>query len=363
MPKILFSVVACVVCGWFVGCHNVVHPHRLATLEHAMSQPPPANIPRELAKVSLEQYTIEPPDILVVEGLQVVPRDPYLLKTGDVLDISVAGTPEDAPIKGEYSIQPGGHVNLGVDYGSIQLRGLTVQAAEKKIFKYLEDNYLQEPKVSLSLKVISGQQQISGQHLVGPDGTITLGAYGSISVVGMTLAQAKASIEKHLAQYLEDPEVAVDVYAYNSKVYYIITEGGGLGDSITRFPITGNETVLDAISNINGLTSASSKKIWIARPVPNSCDVQILPVDWQAVTETGVACSNYQIMPGDRVFVAEDDLVAMDSRLAKIFAPWERTFGFTLLTAGTATRLSGKVLQGGGARNAGSNAGAGGFGF
>ena len=53
-------------------------------------------------------------------------------------------------------------------------------------------------------------------------------------------------------------------------------------------------------------------------------------------------------MPGDRVFVAEDGMVALDTYLAKLLAPFERAMGFSLLSAGTATRLSGKVLQGGG---------------
>jgi hypothetical protein len=111
------------------------------------------------------------------------------------------------------------------------------------------------------------------------------------------------------------------VFGYNSKVYYIITEGAGLGDGVARFPVTGNETVLDAIANINGLTQVSSKRIWIARPVPHSDNYQILPVDWKAVTASGAALTNYQIMPGDRVFVAEDKLVALDTSLAKLFAP------------------------------------------
>ena len=131
----------------------------------------------------------------------------------------------------------------------------------------------------------------------------------------------------------------------------MITEGGGLGDGVTRFPITGNETVLDAIANINGLTQVSSKKIWIARPTPHCNQTQVLPVDWRAVAATGVTSSNYQIMPGDRIFVAEDRMVAFDTRLAKFLAPLERAAGFTLLGAGTATRLSGSVLKGGGARN------------
>jgi polysaccharide export outer membrane protein len=148
------------------------------------------------------------------------------------------------------------------------------------------------------------------------------------------------------------------VFAYNSKVYYVITQGAGTGDAVTRFPITGNETVLDAISNINGLTAVSSKKIWIARPVPHTEEMHVLPVDWQGITANGTSLTNYQILPGDRVFVAEDKLVAFDTRLAKLLAPFQRIQGFTLLTTGTAGRLSGNVLQ----NASGQGGGGGGFG-
>ena len=177
---------------------------------------------------------------------------------------------------------------------------------------------------------------------------MTLGSYGSVPVVGMTIAQAKGAIEAYLSQYLDYPEVAVDVYAYNSKVYYIVTQGAGLGDGVYRFPVTGNETVLDAIAQINGLQQVSSKKIWIARPAGQPGCVQVLPVKWEEITAEACASTNYQILPGDRVFIAEDKLIALDTGLAKLTAPFERIMGFSLLGVGTVTRFSGPVLKGGG---------------
>ena len=67
----------------------------------------------------------------------------------------------------------------------------------------------------------------NGQYLVGPDGTINLRRCGTLQVMGLTIAEAKAALEKHLAKYFHSPEVSVDVIAYNSKVYYVITEGPG----------------------------------------------------------------------------------------------------------------------------------------
>ena len=304
-------------------------------------------MPRELSKVVLPEYTIEPPDILMIDAIHIVPRAPYRLRTLDVVQIQVWGTLPDAPIGGFFSVEPGGLVNLGAQYGSVKIAGLTVDEAKFAIEDHLR-THLREPFASVTLAEMAANQQIAGQHLVCPDGTVTLGSYGSVSVVGHSKAAAKAAIEAHLSTYLENPEVSVDVFAYNSKVYYIVTQGAGLGDAVYRLPITGNETVLDAISQINGLDPVSSKQIWIARPAPGSQTVQILPVDWEGITALASTGTNYQVMPGDRVFVAEDKLVALDMSIAKLTAPLERTMGFVLLGTGTATRLSGPVLRGGG---------------
>ena len=119
--------------------------------------------------------------------------------------------------------------------------------------------------------------------------------YGSVIVAGLTLSDAKAAIEQQLSRFLESPEVSLNVFAYNSKVYYIITAGAGLGDNVVRVPVTGNETVLDAISQVNGLQPVSSKRIWIARPVPGCSENLILPVDWCAVSGRGARA------PGGRI--------------------------------------------------------------
>ena len=95
-------------------------------------------------------------------------------------------------------------------------------------------------------------------------------------------------------------------------------------------------TNLDAVSQIRGLSQLSSQKIWIARPAPHGfhCE-QILPVDWNAITEGGSASTNYQILPGDRVFIAEDKMMTLTNVVAKIVGPFERAMGFSSLSVST----------------------------
>jgi len=301
-------------------------------------------MPRELSKVILPTYTIEPPDVLLVEAIHVVPRSPYHLRTLDLLGIEVRGTLPDAPIAGAFPVEMGGRINLGTPYGTLQVAGMTVDEAKAAIEKHLAE-FLKEPFVSVTLAETAAKQQIIGEHMVGPDGTLTLGSYGSVSVVGNTIAEAKLAIEKHLSKYLDSPEISVDVAGYNSKVYYIVTQGAGMGDTITRYPVTGNETILDAISQVNGLDQVSSKRIWIARPTGEPGNVHMLPVHWDAITAQASTATNYQILPGDRVFVAEDKLVAFDTHLGKVMAPLERIMGFITLGTSTASELSGNVLR------------------
>ncbi len=332
-------VIGAVLCLALSGCRAPLMKHRTAPIVGL------EGVPRELDKVTLPAYRVEPPDILSIDCLLQVPDENYRLHEGDTVMLTVLDTLPEEPIAGIFPIEAGGIIRLGFGYDQVHVAGLTVGEASAAIDGHLR-KYLRQPSVSLSLRQATGIQRISGEHCVGPDGTVTLGVYGSVSVVGLTLEEVQFAIQEHLATRFASPEVSVSVYSYNSKVYYVITQGGGLGDGLVRLPFTGNETVLDAISQINGLSHVSSTRMWIARP-SDTCDTDntLLPIDWLAITQRGDVSTNYQLLPGDRLYIAHDRLVAIDGALAKVTAPFERIFGVTLLGTTTTSRLSGKVLQ------------------
>ena len=299
----------------------------------------PSVTPREQAKVTLPDYIIEPPDVLSIEAISLVPKNPYRLRALDVVSVFTSGLPEEAIIAGEFTVQPNGTVQIGHSLGSQPAAGMTVAEFEESLRQKLQAEF-KEFKIWVTLLQMASQQQIAGEHLVAPDGKVNLGTYGRVRVVGMTIEEATSEIERHLSEFLENPEIAVDVRGYNSKVFYVVTQGAGLGDEVIILPARGNETVLDAIGQIQGLQSNSSTRMWIARPGYNDCGGdQILPVDWLAVTQRGDIKTNYQILPGDRLYVSEDKLVALDSAMGKIFSPLERLFGVTLLGTQASQRI------------------------
>jgi protein involved in polysaccharide export with SLBB domain len=262
-----------------------------------------------------------------------VPLPPYRIEIYDRLEIHVLNTMLDQPIDGFFLVEGEGIVTLGPAYGTARVAGMTVEEAAEAITRKLQE-VLTKPEVSVQLAYAAGTQQVTGQYVVAPDGTINLRQYGMVPVSGKTITEIRTDIAKQLSKYFDSPEVSVDVIGFNSKVFYVITEGAGLGDNVRRVPITGNETVLDALSVVNGLSQVSSTKIWIARPAPGGfgCE-QILPVDYEAVARGGSAATNYQVMPGDRVFIAEDNVTAFNTYLAKVVMPVERLLGIASLGA------------------------------
>jgi polysaccharide export outer membrane protein len=308
---------------------------------------PDLPLPTEKAKAAHPAYIVEPPDILLIQPVRLVPKPPYVVEPLDVLQIVVAEALPNEPVNGPFVVSPDGMVSLGFGYGVVRVAGLTIEQAAVAVRTQLK-NFIKDLQVSVSLLQFRGAQQTAGEHLVGQDGTITLGSYGSVFVTGLTLCQAKLAIERHLSQYLLNPEISLSVNAYNSKVYYVVTDGAGFGQSVQRLPITGNETVLDAIAFVGGLAPVSSRRrIWVARPGPAGAPCyKILPVDWEAVVMGGDTTTNWQLFPGDRIFISPDPLIKIDNTLAKIIAPVERLLGVTLLGASTVQTINGRAFNG-----------------
>lgn len=336
------------------------------TLRDAVADSEMYDVPRELQKVSIPVYRVEPPDILSIEIVNNIRPADDPLHAGDDLLIRASKVlpivPEDDPvvasfktINGIYRIQTDDTVDLGPEYGSVVVGGMPLPEAREAIKKYLRDEIgLADATVAITLPNVNGKQLIQGEHLVRVDGTVTLGVYGSVYVAGMTIEEVKDAVEQHLSRYIHDPEVQIDVVAYNSKKIYVITDGGGNGEQVAPLPFTGNDTVLDAIGQIQGLSEVSSKRMWVARPAPNGADVaQVMQVDWRAITQDAVTTTNYQLMPGDRIYICADNLITADNFIAKVTTPVSRIFGFTLLGNGVVRTL--QRGGGGGTGTGGTN--------
>lgn len=242
-----------------------------------------SNIPNELNKTSMPDYVIEPPDLIVVEVLEALPG---------------------RPITGERLVRPDGTISLDF-YGKVYVAGLTTQEIKEKIVLHLR-KYLNDEVLGLI-----EEDPETGKEVPVPPG--------------------------------ESDRIFVDVTAYNSKVYYV--EGDVMAPG--RLPVTGNETVLDAINYAGGLApTASVPNIRLVRPAPpgSSCQ-QLLPVNYEAIVHAGDTTTNYQLMPGDRLVVYRDPIVRATIFLDRLAAPFNAVTQ-TILTYSFAARSVKSINEG-----------------
>ena len=77
------------------GCTSFLEPRE----PYPITPPEPSplsSVPRELDMVSLPPYVIEPPDILVINAVKIVPKPPHKIEPFDGLLIRVANAFADA---------------------------------------------------------------------------------------------------------------------------------------------------------------------------------------------------------------------------------------------------------------------------
>jgi protein involved in polysaccharide export with SLBB domain len=149
--------------------------------------------------------------------------------------------------------------------------------------------------------------RLPGDQPVLADGTINLGRYGRLQVAGRTVDDIEAGVRQLVEAQTKEGDkkdigpITVRVVTRVSKVYYVLGEVNAPGS----FVLNGRETVLDGIVAAGGLTDrASRQNIILSRPTkPDGCRI-VLPICYREIVQLGDTSTNYQLAPGDRIFVA-----------------------------------------------------------
>lgn len=164
--------------------------------------------------------------------------------------------------------------------------------------------YVVEPPDELEISVRPATADLSmSTATVQADGNLDLGFLGDVYVAGLTLAQVEEKIAQQLAERSgKHDRHQVSARLLNgsqSKSYYVL----GTVTTQGKFPVTGNENVLDAILAAGLRPNSLPEKAYLVRPHPAGGPDQILKIDWIGIKERGDTLTNYQLFPGDRIIV------------------------------------------------------------
>lgn len=197
-----------------------------------------------------------------------------------------------------------------------------VAPVARELCKTVPPSYVLEPGDTVLVETIrfDSPLRFPTDQVIQPDGTIDMGKYGRIVVAGKRVEDVEVCIQEivnadpDLITALEEtnspgPElVNVRIIDPRGSQFYVL----GAVNSPGAYPYSGRETVLDAVLAAGGLADNARRcEIILSRPSPVGDCRTVLPVCWDHIVQLGDTTTNYQLMPGDRVFVPANGMCDM----------------------------------------------------
>ncbi|HWR52236.1 MAG TPA: polysaccharide biosynthesis/export family protein [Bryobacteraceae bacterium] len=139
------------------------------------------------------------------------------------------------------------------------------------------------------------EPDLTGIHVVRPDGNITMPLIGEIKAAGQTPMKLASQIADQLGkEYMKDPQVTVAVQQVRSKRYYVSGEVMRPG----AYPLVVPTTVFEALTLAGGFREfANKKKITIIR------GAERLKFNYNDVVKGKNLSQNIEIENGDTINV------------------------------------------------------------
>ena len=118
------------------------------------------------------------------------------------------------------------------------------------------------------------QPDMSGKFKVETDGAFTFPLVGRIPAAGQTLHAIEGELKKRLSDgYLRNPQVTVGVEQYQSQRIFILGEVRAPGS----YTLSGDMTLIEALSRAGSTTPAAADEILIVRPTSGKAAGPIMP--------------------------------------------------------------------------------------
>jgi len=156
---------------------------------------------------------------------------------------------------------------------------------------------------------IWGRPELSGKHMIGPDGKITLPVVGVVALSGLTREAAQEEIQKALSRYYTDISATVRVDHYSS--YHIFILGRVSSPGALQFD--SQPTLLEVLTRAGSLPvgGAGAEKAGLVRCAVFRGSDKIVWIDLKTLMTQGNLALNIRLARNDLVYLpdADDQLI------------------------------------------------------
>jgi polysaccharide export outer membrane protein len=173
---------------------------------------------------------------------------------------------------------------------------------------------------------VYGHPDLTQTVAVQADGTFVFPLVGRVPATDLSPAELERRLTELLGRdYIREPQVAVSVQEYRSKVVYVMGEVSRPGP----YPLVGTRRLVEVLAKAGPMSERAGTDVVIVRSrsgssrplLPSevgagegSSPAEVIPVDLRAI-QTGDLEKNLPLLPGDTVFVPAAPRVFVSGRV------------------------------------------------
>jgi polysaccharide biosynthesis/export protein len=152
---------------------------------------------------------------------------------------------------------------------------------------------------------VYGRPEVSGKHVIGPDGMITLPLVGNVFLNGLTREEALGAVNQRLQAFFTHPHVTVAVEEYTSNQVTVLGRVENAGPQRFAHPPT-----LAEVLSIAGAMPILDKQATLTRCAIMRGREKLIWVDLKALLN-GDPAYNIRMKKGDIVFIPDSSDTAV----------------------------------------------------
>jgi polysaccharide biosynthesis/export protein len=187
-------------------------------------------------------------------------------------------------------------------------------------------NYVLGPNDQILIRAPEAEEIDQKPFRIDGDGNINLPLLGRLHVAGTTLQELEVDLVKRLREYVREPQVFVTVVQFRSEPVYFV----GLFVRPGIYPLQGNRSLVEMLSNVGGMQNNASRHITITRheeygpiPLPNAVvdpekKISTVEISLGSLRENINPAENILLQPYDVVSVGRAELVYINGEVTRI---------------------------------------------
>ena len=233
------------------------------------------------------------------------PLDVYIIEIGDTILLEATDFDATVQLPGDQIVKPDGYISLG-ECGRLMVMNKTIEQINLEAQMQIDQHIRRELEVQFEVARRQRQSQRLRERMRserasgGDEDDDDIDVAADLELGTREEEDQRYALERAITDALLKNKISTRLVNWDSKRIYVLGEVNSPGS----FVFLGSETVLDAILEAGGLnTNANQHQIIITRPSDcNSCRT-VMNVCYDQVVQLGDTSTNYQLQPGDRVFV------------------------------------------------------------